>query len=68
MHGGYGGGGGLVFLIVYVLVICIPVARILSRVGYSGWWALLAVVPPVNVIMLWVFAYADWPNLAKRTN
>jgi hypothetical protein len=26
---------------------------------------LLYLVPLVNVVMLWVFAFANWPNLAK---
>ena len=68
MHGGVGMGGGLFFIILYAVVVCFPVGKILSRVGFSGWWSLLALVPLVNVIMLWVFAFADWPNLAKRTN
>jgi hypothetical protein len=26
----------------------------------------LLFVPLVNIIMLWVFAFADWPSLPKR--
>jgi len=37
--------------------------RILRKAGYSGWWVLVTVVPVVNLIMLWVFAFADWPAL-----
>ena len=50
------------------VVALVVVAEILGRVGFSGWWSLLAVVPLLNVILLWVFAFTDWPNLPKRAN
>jgi hypothetical protein len=27
---------------------------------------MIVFVPLVNVIMWWLFAFADWPNLAKQ--
>ena len=48
---------GLVLLTVPMVMI----ARVLRRAGYSPWWALLVLVPLVNLIALWVFAYARWP-------
>jgi uncharacterized membrane protein YhaH (DUF805 family) len=50
------------YLAIYLAVICIPIAKVLSRVGFSGWWSLLAVVPLVGLIMLWVFAFIQWPR------
>ena len=44
------------------LFVCFPVARILRRLGFSGWWAILWIVPLVNLIALWVFAYRPWPR------
>lgn len=38
--------------------------RVMQKAGYSGWWALIGFVPVVNIVMLWVFAFADWPALA----
>jgi hypothetical protein len=61
------GGLGLreiVLLLVVVLFIW-PYGRILSRLGYSPWLCLLMLVPLVNVIALWVFAYAKWPAVAE---
>jgi uncharacterized membrane protein YhaH (DUF805 family) len=53
-------------VLVGVLVsTVIPPAKILMKAGYSGWWCLIGFVPIVNIIMLWVFAYADWPSLRK---
>jgi len=51
----------LIFLI-YVAVFVIPIAKVLRRLGFSPWLALLAIVPLVNVIMLWIFAYGRWPR------
>jgi uncharacterized membrane protein YhaH (DUF805 family) len=52
----------IVFLVLYLF----PVARIIRKAGYSGWWCLLALVPLVNLIMVWVFAFASWPNLREN--
>ena len=51
-------------VLVIALVIWAVIAifgRILNRAGYSRWWVLMAFIPVVNLIMLWVFAFADWP-------
>ena len=50
---------GLIGLLIFIW----PSVRILHKAGYSGWWLLIAFIPLGNVIMLWVFAYADWPAL-----
>ncbi len=52
--------------IIVILVLAIslwPAARISRKAGYSGWWALVMLVPLGNVIVIWVFAFLDWPNL-----
>ena len=49
---------------VIVLLLLLPLyffSRAVAKAGFSSWWAVLALVPIVNVIMLWVFAYAKWP-------
>jgi hypothetical protein len=48
-------------LLVYFAVIVVPCWRIVSKAGFHGAWALLALVPLVNLIMLWVFAFVPWP-------
>ncbi|MEE8333289.1 MAG: hypothetical protein V3R85_05530 [Alphaproteobacteria bacterium] len=40
--------------------------RILRKAGLSGWWCLVTLVPGVNLIMIWVFAFARWPALEPR--
>lgn len=39
--------------------------RIIRRAGYSGWWVLIMLVPIANIVMIWVFAFSDWPALAR---
>jgi hypothetical protein len=49
-------------LLLFILLVIPPVAKILRRAGYSQWLALLVFVPIVNLTLLWVFAYARWPS------
>ena len=37
------------------------------KAGWSSWWFLLWCVPLVNVIFLWIFAFAKWPNEPKKS-
>lgn len=51
-------------IVIGVLVLyLVPAAKILHKAGYSGWWCLLLLVPLVNIVMIYVFAFADWPTL-----
>ena len=53
-------GFGLLGILIW-LVFLIAYIKIISKAGYSGWWVLIMFVPIVNVIMLLVFAYKEWP-------
>ncbi len=55
-----------VLLFLTVLAILWPYAKTISRAGYSPWWSLLLFVPLVNVISMWIFAYAEWPALKRH--
>ncbi|MGU7779114.1 hypothetical protein [Burkholderia sp. PU8-34] len=55
------------FVTLVIFVICIyPYVRIVRRTGHSGWWVLTMIVPLLNIIMLWVFAFARWPIVDDR--
>ena len=59
----------LIALVVFVLFVWAFVAvfgRIVNRAGYSRWWLLTLFVPLLNLIMLWVFAFASWPVTTPR--
>ncbi len=37
--------------------------RIACKAGYSGFWGLTAIIPPIGLVVLWVLAaQKDWPN------
>jgi len=48
----------ILVLIVIPVVIFGPVAK---KAGFSRWWALILLVPLINLIMVWVFAFMEWP-------
>lgn len=51
---------------VIAILAFIPLWRILRRLGYSGWWAIVGIISPINIIGLWVLAYARWPVETAR--
>lgn len=52
----------LPIVIVSCLVLVWPAARICSRIGFSPWLGVLAIVPVANVVLLWFVAVAQWPR------
>lgn len=63
MYGGWNGFGMLFFAVIIV----IPLWKIVTKAGYAGAWALLAFVPFVNIIALWLFAFNKWPGARTDT-
>jgi uncharacterized membrane protein YhaH (DUF805 family) len=56
--------------VLALLLLAVPmllIGRVLRRAGYSSWWVLLVLVPLVNVIALWAFAYMRWPAIDRET-
>ncbi len=53
----------LISLLGFVLAVVFVIAyvQIVRRAGYSGWWILVLLVPILNVVMLLMFAYKEWP-------
>jgi len=62
---GYGPGHWLIFAIV-VAAILYPIGRILARVGLSPFWSVLALIPLVNLVALWILALIDWPGRERK--
>jgi len=73
MYGyGYGWSGmmdfgpfHLVFFAIMVAVVVWPLGRILSRAGFSPFWSIVAFIPILNLVALWMFAFADWPGSGR---
>jgi hypothetical protein len=60
-------GHGFVF-IAFLVIAGIPFWRIVKRTGMHPALSLLWFVPLVNIIFLWVFAFAEWPALKQPTS
>lgn len=52
---------GLIVFLLLAWAFVVIFGRIVNRAGYSRWWLLTMIVPLLNLIMLWVFAFAEWP-------
>ena len=50
---------------IFGLILVIPFWQLFSKAGYSGWWSLPMLVPIVNMLTLYVFAFSSWPTLKK---
>jgi spore maturation protein SpmA len=42
--------------------------RIIEKAGLDGRWVLVLLLPVVNIIMIWVFAFSRWPNLRREAD
>jgi hypothetical protein len=51
-----------------IILVGIPVSSILHRAGRSRWWTVLAFIPLINLIGLWVFAFSRWPAVDRASS
>ncbi|MBU6489088.1 MAG: hypothetical protein KGQ57_14890 [Burkholderiales bacterium] len=58
---GYGFTHWIMFAVMAAMLIY-PIGRILMRMGLSPFWAVLAFVPLLNVLGLWILAFMAWPR------
>jgi hypothetical protein len=58
----------LLMALIYVFLIAVPACRLTRRLGYAGAWGLLALVPGLNVLGLWILAFARWPRRRHGAN
>jgi hypothetical protein len=62
MNEGTNGAVILIGLVIWFVVLGVPVMKILNKAGFSRVWVLLAFVPLLNIIFLWIFAFVRWPT------
>ena len=55
------GASGPIMMLIFGALIVVPFWFIFQKAGYSRWLALLMLVPPLNVIMLYFLAFSTWP-------
>src|SRR5262249_16393847 len=54
------------FVILVIAVLCIPISKILNRLGFSRWWTIVYFIPFVNIVGIWILAYARWPAVNRE--
>jgi hypothetical protein len=37
--------------------------RVARKAGFSGWWSLTLIIPVVNLLVIYWFAYISWPRI-----
>jgi len=60
------GAFSLIIILVAFLIYIVPAWRIVSKAGFPGALSLLMLVPLVNIVLLWVFAFVEWPVQRPR--
>jgi len=61
MHDGWGMMGGPGMMLIIGILVLIPVWRICTKAGYSGWLSLLVLIPIANLLLLYFLAFSEWP-------
>jgi len=56
-----------ILLLLLSLSTFVPLVKILNKAGYSGAWVLLALIPMVNLVALWIFAFSTWPSQTRES-
>ena len=57
-----------VIVFVALAVLNIPAYWVFRKASWNGWLFLLFGLPVVNLILLYVFAFARWPNEALKAD
>jgi hypothetical protein len=50
----------LLILAIIWIAWMVPLANIFGRIGYSKAWCLVAIIPPLGMVALWVIAFGRW--------
>tara|TARA_R110000787_G_scaffold118916_1_gene229842 strand:- start:561 stop:731 length:171 start_codon:yes stop_codon:yes gene_type:complete len=53
-------------MVVWAVVIVIPFFQLWKRTGHNGWISLLMLLPLVNLVMLYVLAFKEWPAVNRE--
>ena len=56
----------LIVVFFFAIVLLIPYFMIFKKAGFSPWLCLLMVLPVVNLVMLYLLAFMEWPSLKQK--
>lgn len=51
--------GYLPFILMFAVAVVIPFWKLLPRYGMSPYFAVLAVMPAIALVLLWIIAFKD---------
>jgi hypothetical protein len=57
-----------IVLLILLFLLLVPIVKLLRRTGHHPVWCLFAIVPALNLIAFWLFAFKPWPTDKKPTN
>jgi hypothetical protein len=52
-----------ILLVLYTGFVLWLGSIILNKAGIAKGWVLCLLIPIINIIMLWVFAFSHWPGV-----
>lgn len=52
---------GIILYLALIAFFIYCYCKIAGRAGYSPWMGLLMIVPIVNIVMIYMFAFKTWP-------
>ena len=53
------GGGSLLWILIVAVLLVVPFWKLLPRYGINKYFAVMAVLPAVALILLWIIAFKD---------
>ena len=56
----------LFLVFVYGLLLILPLWKIVGKAGFHPALSILICVPVVNVVMIYVFAFIEWPTVKRE--
>ena len=54
-------------VLIWIAAFMVPAWRIASKAGFSGALSLLLLIPLVNIVLIWIFAFIRWPVERRST-
>ena len=58
--------GLLLFILTWVVLPIWAGRKIARKAGFSPLWAYAFLAPFLSLVIIWVFAFVEWPNLSQK--
>jgi hypothetical protein len=55
----------IVMPLLAIVILGVPISAILRHAGRSAWWTVIAFIPLLNLVGLWIFAFSRWPAVDR---